>query len=146
MTWDGSCAIALGDPGRVFTVDAAGSSPCTSLGSGADRMRVDLRDQRCDGSVGAATWRQVRLSDTDASEMESLVVTVRDGRTDQVLKSGDLIAGDGTLDLTGIDAQRPPGPDRRRQRQEQVGQARRGTTASRRGSRCAGTPTRSRRA
>lgn len=71
-------------------------------------MRVDLRDQRCDGSVGAATWRAVRLSDTDSEEMDSLVVTVRDGRTDQVLKSGDLVAGDGTLDLSGIDVHDHP--------------------------------------
>ena len=54
--YDGACAVGLGDPGRVFTVDPAGSSPCLSLASGADRTRVDLRDQRCDGTVGAASW------------------------------------------------------------------------------------------
>jgi hypothetical protein len=106
--FDGSCVIALGDQGQVYTVDPAGASPCTSLASGASPMSVDLRDQRCDGSVGGAAWRSVKLSDTDASEMDSLVVTVRDGRSGEVLKSGDLIAGDGTLDLSGIDANDHP--------------------------------------
>ena len=52
--FDGACVIALGDPGRVFTVDSAGSSPCLSLRSGTDRTRVDLREQRADGTVGSA--------------------------------------------------------------------------------------------
>jgi hypothetical protein len=106
--YDGSCAIGLGDPGRVFTVDPAGSSPCLSLGSGADSTKADLRDQRCDGTVGGATWQDVRLSDTDSKEMESVVVTVRDAATGEVLKSGDLIKGSSTLDLSGIDANAHP--------------------------------------
>lgn len=108
VAYDGSCAIGLGDPGRVFTVDPAGSSPCLSLGSGADRTRVDLRDQRCDSTVGGATWREVKLSDTNDKEMESVVVTVRDAATGEVLRSGDLIKGSGTLDLSGIDAGQHP--------------------------------------
>ena len=50
--FDGACAIGLGDPGQVFTVDPAGSSPCLSLRSGASRTRVDLREQRADRTVG----------------------------------------------------------------------------------------------
>src|SRR5204862_7660695 len=100
---DGACAIALGDPGRVFTVDPAGASPCTSLGSGTDRTLLDLRHQRCDGTVGSAKWRNVVLSDNDQSEMDSVVVTVRDARTGEVLKSGEMIGGDQTLDLSGVD-------------------------------------------
>jgi Bacterial Ig domain/PQQ-like domain len=104
---DGSCAIALGDPGRVFTVDPSGTSPCTSLGTGTDRTTIDLRDQRCDGGVGAATWRNVALSDTDATEMDSIVITVRDAATGQVLKSGEVIKSK-VLDLSGISAAQHP--------------------------------------
>lgn len=105
--FDGSCAIALGDIGRVYTVDPAGSAPCVSLGSGTDRTTIDLRDQRCDRTVGAASWRDVRLSDTDASEMESVIVTVRDASTGAVLKSGEMIGGQ-PLDLSGISAAEHP--------------------------------------
>ncbi|MDT7571789.1 MAG: hypothetical protein QOE05_1963, partial [Actinomycetota bacterium] len=100
---DGSCGIALGDPGQVFTVDPAGTSPCLSLGTGTDRTTVDLRDQRCDGTVGAAKWRNVRLQDTDDEEMDSVVVTVRDEATGEVLAQGEMVGGEQTLDLSGID-------------------------------------------
>jgi hypothetical protein len=105
---DGSCAIALGDSGRVYTADPAGSAPCVSLGSGTDRTTIDLRDQRCDGTVGSAAWRNAKLSDTDSSEMDSVVVTVRDADTGEVLKSGELVGGDQTLDLSGVDAKAHP--------------------------------------
>jgi Bacterial Ig domain/PQQ-like domain len=104
---DGACAIALGDPGQVYTVDPAGTSPCTSLGSGTDRTTIDLRDQRCDGTVGGAAWRNVTLADTDSTEMDSIVVTVRDAATGQVLKSGEMIKSK-TLDLSGISAAQHP--------------------------------------
>jgi hypothetical protein len=106
--FDGACAIALGDRGRVFTVDPAGTSPCLSLSSGTDRTTVDLRDQRADGGVGSAAWRQIALSDTKPGEMESVRVTVRDVDTDEALASGDLATGNGKLDLSGIDARRHP--------------------------------------
>jgi hypothetical protein len=108
---DGSCAIALGDgngSGRVYTVDPAGTAPCVSLGSGTDRTTIDLRDQRCDGTVGAASWRNVVLSDTDDEELESVVVTVRDAATGQVLASGEVINGEHTLDLSGVSAAQHP--------------------------------------
>jgi hypothetical protein len=104
--FDGACAIALGDPGRVFTVDPAGSSPCLSLRSGADRTRVDLREQRADGTVGNAKWVRVKLSDVAQGEMESVAVTIRDASTEEVLKTGDLVGGD--LDLSGIDPRQHP--------------------------------------
>ena len=34
-TFDGASAIALGDPGLLFTMAPSGQSPCTSLGTGA---------------------------------------------------------------------------------------------------------------
>ena len=60
-TFDGTCAVGLGDPGQVFTVDPSGASPCTSLGSGTAGRSIDLRDQRCDGTVGDAAWRDIRV-------------------------------------------------------------------------------------
>jgi hypothetical protein len=98
--------IGLGDPGRVFAVDPAGSSPCLSLRSGADRTRVDLREQRADGTVGNAKWVRVRLSDVAAGEMESVAVTIRDATTEAVLKTGDLVGGD--LNLSDIDPHQHP--------------------------------------
>jgi hypothetical protein len=106
--FDGGCVIALGDPGQVFTVDPAGTSPCTSLATGTDRTTIDLRDQRCDRTVGGATWRDVVLSDTNNDEMESVIVTVRDAQTGAVLKSEDLIDGDHTLNLADIDPNAHP--------------------------------------
>ena len=108
VAWDGACAIGVGDPGHVFTVDPAGTAPCLSLRSGAQQRVLDLRDQRCDGTVGAARWRDVTLSDTDASEMDAITVTVRDARTKAVLASGNLIDGDHKLDLSGIDPAEHP--------------------------------------
>lgn len=101
--WDGACAVGLGDPGQVFTVDPAGSTPCLSLRSGASVTKIDLRDQRCDATVGGAAWQAVKLLDTADGEMQSVVVTVRDAATGAVLKSGDLVGVSGTLDLSGID-------------------------------------------
>lgn len=100
--FDGACVIAVGDPGRIFTVDPAGTSPCTSLRSGSGTKAIDLRAQRCDGGVGAARWKSVVLTDSSGAELDSLTVTVRDARTGQALMTGDLIGG--TLDISGIDA------------------------------------------
>jgi hypothetical protein len=108
VAWDGSCAIGLGDPGRVYTVDPDGSAPCLSLRSGAKQKVVDLRDQRCDGGVGNARWQDVTLSDTNATEMESVTVTVRDAQTKAVLATGNLIDGDHKLNLAGIDPTQHP--------------------------------------
>jgi hypothetical protein len=106
--FDGSCAIALGDRGEVYTVDPAGSSPCVSLGTGTDKLTIDVRDQRCDQTVGAADWRSVKLLDTGEDEMQSVVVTVRDAATGQVLKSGSVVGGSQTLDLSDIDTAAHP--------------------------------------
>jgi hypothetical protein len=108
VAWDGSCAIGVGDFRQVYTVDPAGTAPCTSLRSGAKQKAIDLRDQRCDGGVGAARWRDVTLTDTNAEEMESITVTVRDARTKEVLATGNLVGGDGKLDLSGIDPKEHP--------------------------------------
>ena len=56
--FDGSCVVGLGDPGLVFTVDPSGFSPCSGL---PESRTLDLRDQRCDGGVGAATWQRASL-------------------------------------------------------------------------------------
>jgi PKD repeat protein len=104
--WDGSCAIGLGDPGQVFTVDVRGISPCNSVGSGERRV-IDLRSQRCDGTVGDAGWQALRLLDTDltaGTEFSSFVAKVHDAATDAVLASRELVGTDGTIDLTGISA------------------------------------------
>jgi hypothetical protein len=106
--WDGSCAVALGDSARVYTVDAQGNSPCASLSTGTNRRVIDLRDQRCDGSVGAATWKAVTLGDIQAAELTTAIVTVRDAVTDEVLATADLAGGDHRLDLSGIDPNAHP--------------------------------------
>lgn len=99
--FDGSCLVGLGDPGQVFTVDPSGSAPCLSLRSGAEATSVDLRDQRCDGTVGGAGWLDVSLADVEAGELSSVVVTIRDKGTGEVLATGDVLAG--PLDLSAID-------------------------------------------
>ena len=98
--FDGSCVLGLGDPGLVFSVDPKGSSPCSSLG-GATRT-LDLRKQRCDGGVGRATWSQASLQDAAAGELTSVVLTVRDAASGQVLATKDISSG--PLDLSAIDA------------------------------------------
>ncbi len=110
-TFDGSCVVALGDNGLVYTVDPAGSSPCTSLGTGAAPQQVDLRSQRCDNSVGSATWRDVRVLGADLTagvELTSLVVTVRDGQTNAVVATQEMIGTSGVLDLSGVSAATHP--------------------------------------
>jgi hypothetical protein len=104
--FDGACAIALGDPGQVFTVDPAGVSPCTRVRSGFRTQAIDLRTQRCDNTVGGARWKTVVLTDSDATELDSLAVTVRDAGTGAVLKTGDLVGG--TLDISDIDPVQHP--------------------------------------
>ena len=103
--WDGSCVVGLGDPGLVFTVDPLGSSPCTSLAIGARTRAIDLRDQRCDRTVGTATWNAAALVDTDRAggELSSVVVNIRDATTGAVLATQELI-GTGSVDLSAIDA------------------------------------------
>ena len=104
--WDGSCVVGLGDPGLVFTVDPVGSSPCTSLHTGTAPRTVDLRDQRCDGTIGNASWDKVALVNTDTaggSELKSVVVTVRDAQTGAILLKSEAIGTNGLIDLAGID-------------------------------------------
>ena len=101
--FDGSCVHGLGDPGLVFSVDPKGSSPCSSLGA---TRTLDLRKQRCDGGVGRATWAQASLQDAASGELDSVVLTVRDAATDQVLATKDITTG--PLDLSAIDAKAHP--------------------------------------
>ena len=104
--YDGSCVVGLGDPGLIFTVDPAGHAPCTSLGAGTDPRTIDLRDQRCDNTVGGATWREVALADSAPGELAAVTVTVRDAATGALLATKD-IAGS-KLDLSGIDPKAHP--------------------------------------
>ncbi len=109
--WDGSCAVALGDPGRIFTMDFEGNSPCTSLDSGAAPLKIDLRRQRFDQEVGDATWHQVRVFDADltaGTDFTSFLVTIRDAGTGEVVLSREMVGTDGTLDLSAIDADLHP--------------------------------------
>jgi PKD repeat protein len=103
VTSDGSCAIALGDEGLMFTIDPKGYVPCTGV---AGDHAVDLRDQRCDGGVGGATWTSVGLRDTADGELGAVRVTVRDAATGAVLATKNLV--NGALDLSGIDAAAHP--------------------------------------
>ena len=100
--FDGACAIAVGDPGQIFTVDPAGTSPCTSLRSGSGTRAIDLRSQRCDGTVGAARWGSVALTDSASGELTAVTIAVRDAATGQILATGNL-AGGGSIDISGID-------------------------------------------
>jgi hypothetical protein len=103
--FDGSCVVGLGDPGLVFTVNPIGASPCTSLHTSTQKA-IDLRRQRCDGSVGAARWDRSYLRDADlapGAEFTSLVETVRDATTNEVLVTRELVGTSGQIDLTGID-------------------------------------------
>ena len=102
--FDGSCVLGLGDPGLVFSVDPKGSSPCSSLG--ATTRTLDLRKQRCDGGVGRATWSQASLQDAKSGELTSVVLTVRDAASGQVLATKDIASG--PLDLSAIDANAHP--------------------------------------
>ena len=104
--YDGSCVVGLGDPGLIFTVDPAGHAPCTSLGAGTEPRTIDLRDQRCDNTVGGATWQQVALADSAPGELAAVTVTVRDAATGALLATKD-IAGS-KLDLSGIDPKAHP--------------------------------------
>ncbi len=104
-TFDGTCVVGLGDPGNVFTVDTAGRRPCTSLSTGA-RRTIDLRDQRCDGTVGAATWKRVQLTDAEAGDFTELDVIIRDAATGEVLATGDLVGA--PVSLAGIDPKAHP--------------------------------------
>jgi hypothetical protein len=110
-TSDGTCAVAVGDPGQVFTMDVNGASPCTSLSAGTVRRSVDLRTQRCDSTVGSATWADVRVIEanlTAGAEFDSLVVTVRDGDTGATLLSQQMVGTNGILSLSGISASTHP--------------------------------------
>jgi hypothetical protein len=105
--FDGTCAVGLGDPGQVFTVDPAGFSPCTSLSAGSVRRIVDLRDQRCDGTVGAATWTDLRVLEsnlTAGQDFNSLTVTVSDATTNAVLVTQDVVGTSGIISLSSVDA------------------------------------------
>ena len=103
---DGSCVVGLGDPGLAFTVDPSGSSPCTSLRTGTTQRPVDLRAQRCDGTVGAARWNGLAVASVDlgaGKEFSSFIVTVRDATSGQTLSSRELVGTDGHLDLSTVD-------------------------------------------
>ncbi len=108
--FDGSCVVGLGDPGLVFTVNPLGASPCTSLHTSTQKA-IDLRSQRCDGTVGRAHWDRSYLRDTDLTpgkEFTSLVETVRDAMTNEVLTARELVGTSGQIDLTGIDPAQHP--------------------------------------
>ena len=105
-TFDGACAVAVGDPGLVFTMAPSGASPCASLGSGVRSEAIDLRRQRCDNTVGAATWRDVRLSGIDLTpglELTSLVVVVKDAASGAVVATREMVGSGGTIDLSAVD-------------------------------------------
>lgn len=62
--------------------------------------------QRCDTTVGGASWRDVRVSNVDLTsgvELTSLVVTVRDAATDAALATREMVDTGGSIDLSAID-------------------------------------------
>lgn len=106
--FDGSCIVALGDPGQVFTVAPNGTSPCTTLTSGARKV-TDLRDQRCGDGVGGARWRGVEVLDADLpAEFSSFEVLVRDATSDAVLLRRQLVGAGTSLDLSSLDPDAHP--------------------------------------
>ena len=107
VTYDGSCLIALGDRGDVYTVDPAGSAPCVSLGSGTDRTTIDLHRPAL-RPVGR--WRELARRAALGHRRHRDGVGGRDRarrRTGAVLKSGEMIGGQ-PLDLSGINANEHP--------------------------------------
>ena len=107
--WDGTCAVGLGDSGLMFTMGFDGSSPCTSLSTtSAQRSAVDLRSQRCDGTVGAASWLDVRALEVDLTgadaEFTTFQVTVRDAISGTTLATKEMFGTNGVLDLSIINA------------------------------------------
>src|SRR5204862_2760818 len=84
----------------------AGTSPCTSLATGSAGKIVDLRSQRCDGTVGNASWGRIAVTDTDLTpdtgDFQTLVVTVKDAATGAVLKSREMVDSNGLVDLSDI--------------------------------------------
>ena len=110
-TSDGTCAVAVGDPGQVFTMDVNGASPCTSLSAGTVRRSVDLRTQRCDSTVGGATWVEVRVLEANLTagvEFDSLLVTVRDSTSGATLLTQQMVGTNGILSLSGVNAAAHP--------------------------------------
>lgn len=108
---DGACIVGLGDPGKVFTMDERGNSPCTSVSRGGDGLNADLRSQRCDATVGAARWSAVEVDGTelgDEGDFISFVVTARDAMTLDVVATGELVGGEPRLDLSDVDPQLHP--------------------------------------
>jgi hypothetical protein len=103
VVFDGACVIGLGDPGLVFTLDPKGFAPCSGL---AGDHAIDLRDQRCDGTVGSASWGVARLGDVQAGELGAVRLTVRDAQSGAVLATKNLV--DGELDLSDIDSHAHP--------------------------------------
>ena len=112
----------------------ARSSPWTSRGTrrapawptGSSSLSMDLRDQRCDATVGRAAWREVSLLETDPSgtELTSVRVRVLDAASGAELLTGDLVGGTGRLSLSGIDPDTHPSL-----RVEAIAVARTGDTA-----------------
>ena len=92
-------------------MDVNGASPCTSLSAGTVRRTVDLRTQRCDSTVGAATWADVRVLEANLTagvEFDSLIVTVRDGTSGATLLTQQMVGTNGILSLAGINATTHP--------------------------------------
>jgi hypothetical protein len=72
---------------------------------------IDLRAQRCDESVGAAQWNAVTVSDADlepGNEFTSMVLTVRDADTGEVLHTQEMVDSNGVLDLSDVDTAAHP--------------------------------------
>src|SRR5262249_8577216 len=79
--------------------------------AGSIRRVVDLRDQRCDGTVGAATWTDLKVVEsnlTAGQDFNALTVTVSDAATNQVLISQQMVGTNGIIDLSGINATTHP--------------------------------------
>ena len=104
--WDGNCASGSATPGSCSPSTRPAHAPCTSLGAGTEPRMIDLRDQRCDGTVGGARVAGGRARGHAPGELASVDVTVRDAATGALLATKDVTSG--KLDLSGIDAKAHP--------------------------------------
>ena len=82
-----------------------------SLSTSAQRSSVDLRSQRCDGTVRAATWLDVRALEVDLTgadaEFTTFQTAVRDAVSGATLMTKEMVGTDGVLDLSTINAAAP---------------------------------------
>jgi hypothetical protein len=101
------CLIGLGDAGVLFSVDpVTGASPCIHSGATAALRPASFY---CDGGTGHVRgYREARLENIDMSnvDLSTSTVEVRDTGGGTISTPG--LAGDGTVDLSGVSVAQHP--------------------------------------